>query len=65
MSPNRHGKAKLSGTSSTKTAEKDQLLEARTLKRTQLEEARRVDAEKHKEAVRVYFAIRFTFPRVA
>jgi hypothetical protein len=65
MPPNRHQKAKPSGTSSTKTAEKGQLLEARTIKRTELEEARRVDAERHKDAVRVYCAIRAILPGAA
>jgi hypothetical protein len=54
MAPNCLQKAKPSGTSSTKTAEKDQLLEARTPKRTEREEARRVEAESHKEAVCVH-----------
>jgi hypothetical protein len=51
MAPNPHQKAKPSGTSSTKTAENDQLLEVQIPKRTQREEARRVEVESHKEAV--------------
>lgn len=61
MVPNRHQKAKPSGTGSTKTAEKDELLEARTLKRGEREEARRAEAEKHKEAVCLH-ALRLSVP---
>jgi len=55
MAPNRRKTAKASGTSTTaKTfAEKEELLNARSLKRAQHAEARRIEAEEHKETVRL------------
>ena len=55
MVPNRRKTAKASGTTTTtKTfAKKEELLKARALKRVQRAEARRVEAEEHKETVRL------------
>ncbi|KAI0249356.1 hypothetical protein BJV78DRAFT_1362909 [Lactifluus subvellereus] len=55
VDPDRHQKAKPCGTGSTKTAEKEEILEARTLKREEREEARRVEVEKLKEPGNAHF----------
>ena len=44
-------KAKSGGMSPTKTSDKEELLQARAVKRAERAEARRVHAEQHKETV--------------
>lgn len=51
MAPKHQKKAKSSVVSSTKTSDKEELLQARAVKRAERVEARRVHAEKHKEDV--------------
>lgn len=51
MDPKHKQAASLSGTSSTETLEKEELIKARAIKRAERAEARRVKAEKRKEAV--------------
>jgi hypothetical protein len=55
MAPKHEQKAKSGGMSSTKTSEKEELVQARAVKRAELVEARRVHAEEHKEAVRPHY----------
>ena len=52
---NQKQKAKSGGTSSPKTSEKEELVQARAVKRAERVEARRVQAEKRKEAVRPHY----------
>ena len=55
MAPKHEQKAKSGGTSSTKTSEKEELAQARAVKRAERVEARRVQAEERKEAVRPHY----------
>ncbi len=52
MAPKHQQNAKSDGTSSTRTSEKEELMQARAVKRAERVEARRVQAEERKEAVR-------------
>jgi hypothetical protein len=52
MAPKHEQKATSGGMSSTKTSEKDELVQARAVKRAERVGARRVQAEERKEAVR-------------
>ena len=52
MAPKHEQNAKSGGMSSTKTSEKEELVQARAVKRAERVEARRVQAEERKEAVR-------------
>jgi hypothetical protein len=55
MAPKREQKAKSGGMSSTKTSEKEELVQARAVERAERVEARRVQAEERKEAVRPHY----------
>jgi hypothetical protein len=55
MAPKREQKAKSGGTSSTKTSEKDELVQARAVKRAERVVARLAQAEERKEAVRSHY----------
>jgi hypothetical protein len=52
MDPKHEQKAKSGGMSSTKSPEKEELVQARAVKRAERVEARHVQAEERKEAVR-------------
>lgn len=55
MAPKREQKAKSGGTSSTKTSEKDEVVQARAVKRAERVVARLAQAEERKEAVRPHY----------
>ena len=55
MAPNYEQKVKSGGINSTKTSEKEELVQARAAKRAARVEARRVQAEERKEAVRPHY----------
>ena len=55
MAPNYEQKVKSGGINSTKTSEKEELVQARAAKRAERVEARRVQAEERKEAVRPHY----------
>jgi hypothetical protein len=56
MAPKHQQKAKSGGTDSTKTSEKEELVQARAVKRAERAEVRRVQAEERKEAVCLHYS---------